>query len=242
MSVINLYCLPYAGGSSAIYSQWKNFLTPNVVLKPVELSGRGRRFDEPMYLHIDNAVDDILNIIRKEISTTPYALFGHSMGAIMAYELARKIKQEQLPEPLQIFISGRGAPNIPKERKVYSQMLIDEFRKEVLNLGGTPKEFFEHPELLELFLPVLKNDFRLVETYCFIKENEVLETTLTILLGKDDEITREEGDGWKMLTNKKCNIHYFDGGHFFINEKTEEIVAILNKDLKYNWYKTLALE
>ncbi len=242
MNKINLYCLPYAGGSAAIYSSWKNLLMPNVVLKPIELSGRGKRFDESLYDSIDEAVDDVLSIIRDEISKTPYALFGHSMGGIMVYELAKRIQQEKLPLPLQIFISGKSAPNIPKERKVFSQMPIDEFRKEVLNLGGTPKEFFEHPELLELFLPILKNDFRLVETYRFIEKNEVLETNLIILLGKDDDLTKQEGDGWTMLTNRECYIQYFDGGHFFLNEKTEEVVTIINKNLNNKQRRILQKE
>ncbi|GAA4278250.1 thioesterase II family protein [Aquimarina mytili] len=232
MSEINLFCLPYAGGSAAIYSSWKSSLMPNVVLKPIELSGRGRRFDEALYKNIDHAVNDVLKIIRNEISKTPYALFGHSMGGIMVYELARKIREEQLRPPSHIFISGRSAPNIPKERKKFSQMPIHEFRKEVLNLGGTPKEFFEHPELLDLFLPILKNDFRLVETYNFIEQNSILDNNLSILIGEHDDLTKEQGEGWSMLTTNACSIHYFDGGHFFLNEKTEEVIAILNKKLK----------
>ncbi len=223
--------MPYAGGSAAIYSSWKSALMPNVVLRPIELSGRGKRFDETLYKNIDHAVNDVLNIMRSEISKAPYALFGHSMGGIMVYELARKIREEQLPAPFEIFISGKSAPNIQRERKKFSQMPINEFRKEVLNLGGTPKEFFEHPELLDLFLPILKNDFRLVETYNFIERNSILENDLTILLGEHDDLTKEQEEGWSMLTNQKCSTHYFNGGHFFLNEKTEEVIAILNKKL-----------
>jgi medium-chain acyl-[acyl-carrier-protein] hydrolase len=231
---MNLYCLPYAGGSAAIYSQWKQYLNPYIVLKPIELSGRGKRFNEAFYNHIQEAVDDVFGIIKNEIQETPYALFGHSMGGLIAYELAQKIGNYKLPNPAHIFISGRSAPHVKRgDERLYSLMNDIDFRQEVLDLGGTPQEFFDHPELLELFLPLLKNDFRMVETYKYNDSARPLDVDMTVLLGKQDDLTKDHCDGWKQHTKLLCDIHYFKGGHFFLNNETKQVVQIINHTCKH---------
>ncbi len=227
---MKLFCLPYAGGSSAIYSQWKSYFEPAITIKAVELAGRGRRINDPTYNDIEEAIENILSILRQEIEQDDYALFGHSMGGLLAYELTRKIQKEQLPLPKQVFISGTTAPNIYKERMKYSMLPMDEFREEVLNLGGTPKEIFEYPDLAELFLPILKDDFKLVETYPYGKGKDKLQVDLSIFLGLSDDLSGEEG--WSELTDKQFTVFEFDGGHFFLNEKKEEVINTIKKELK----------
>lgn len=230
MNKIILYCLPYAGGSSAIYSKWKQYLDPVIELRPIELSGRGKRFSEPLYKDIQAAVADVFNDIKEEIQQTPYVLFGHSMGGLIAYELAQHIQKSNAPNPLHVFVSGRSAPHVSREdEKMYSKMDSDKFRKEVLNLGGTPPEFFNHPELLELFLPILKNDFRIVETYQHNDWAPPLQVDLTVLLGKEDDLTEKHSESWKEYTSQDCDIIYLEGGHFFINDQTMNIIEIINK-------------
>lgn len=229
MNKIILYCLPYAGGSSVIYSKWRQYLNPNIELRPIELSGRGKRFSESLYEDIQDAVEDVFNKIKDEIQENQFMLFGHSMGGLITYELAQYIRKSNLRNPLHAFVSGRGAPNLirPNE-KMYSKMDSEKFRKEVLNLGGTPPEFFNHPELLDLFLPILKNDFRIVETYKCDDQVDPLNIDMTVLLGKDDELTIDKNETWKEYTTQKCNIIDIDGGHFFINEQTIKITEIIN--------------
>ncbi|MGE4512796.1 MAG: thioesterase II family protein [Chryseobacterium sp.] len=230
---INLYSIPYAGGSSVVYNKWSENLQSSVNIKPVELSGRGKRFSEPLYEDIHEAVEDIFNSIKEEITEIPYALFGHSMGALIAFELAQRIRKAGLPSPVHIFISGRSAPHVNKTgEKMYSRMDDVKFRQEVLNLGGTPKEFFSHPELLELFLPVLKNDFRLVENYSYNYNYQPLNVDMTVLLGKGDDLTETEGESWSEYTTESCEITYLEGGHFFINEQRLNITQIINNSLK----------
>lgn len=224
--------MPYAGGSSAIYNQWKSYFDFPISIQAIELAGRGRRIYDPLYNNIDEAIDDIMNIIRPEIQQQQqqdYVFFGHSMGGLLAYELTRKIQQEQLPLPKQVFISGASAPNISKDRKKYNSLPMDEFREEVLNLGGTPKEIFEYPELAELFLPILKNDFKLVETYPYGGKKETLQVDISVFLGRSDDLAGEEG--WSELTNKQYDIHNFDGGHFFLNEKIKEVINTIKTTL-----------
>lgn len=232
MRRLKLFCFPYAGGSAVIYSKWRRYLDPGIELRAVELAGRGKRIHEGLYRNVADAVSDIMDLIKNEIKDTPYALFGHSMGSMIAYELARKISTDGFPPPRHVFFSGRGAPHLRKEKEqLYHLMEDEEFRTAVLELGGTSPEFFHHPELLELFLPMLRNDFRLAEERDRADDISLLDVNITVLTGKDDDLTVEQIQAWKQYTTRFCNIHYFEGGHFFINDDITGVVEIINDTL-----------
>jgi medium-chain acyl-[acyl-carrier-protein] hydrolase len=232
MSKIKLFCFPYAGGSAVIYNQWKQYLDPEIELIPIELAGRGKRIQESLYTDVPAVIDDVYGIVSKMINGVPFALFGHSMGGMISYQLYQKIREKGERSPVHVFFSGRSAPHVKRtDEKKYHLLEEVEFKKEVINLGGTPPEFFDHPELLEVFLPLLKNDFRLAEANTHNGEIHPLECNISIFLGKDEDLTTEQCDGWKKHTEKLCSIHYFEGGHFFLHEKTEQIVRLINNTL-----------
>ncbi len=232
MRKIKLFCFPYAGGSAVAYNKWKPLLDASIELKPIELAGRGRRIFDPPYKDVEALGEDVFRIVKDQLSTGPYALFGHSMGGLIAYNLAQKIREHNLPAPAHVFFSGKAAPHVKDEdAKDFHLMKDEDFRKEVLLLGGTPPEFFEHRELLEMFLPILKNDFKMVETVRFEGEIQPLACNITALLGKEDDLTPEQCEGWHAHTDKRCNIHYFEGGHFFIHDAAAQITRIINRAL-----------
>ncbi|MCP5053099.1 MAG: thioesterase [bacterium] len=235
MKKIKLFCLPYAGGSAATYNKWRPFLDKHIELYPVELSGRGKRIYDPLYQSLEEAIEDVYNMIHVDLQTGPYAFYGHSMGGILAYELAYKIRDNNLPEPLHIFFSGRGATDIPHEEdeEMYHLLPEDEFREKIIELGGTPKEFFEHPELLEVLLPMLRSDFKIAETYEHDSEVIPFDHDISILLGKEEDVSDKRACGWKSHTKHLCNIHYLEGDHFFIHDHTERIVSLVNQTLLY---------
>jgi surfactin synthase thioesterase subunit len=231
---MKLFCFPYAGGSSAVFNTWKNYIRPDIEIRAIELAGRGRRIHEAHYNDFNEVIDDVLSIIIDEIkSDNDYAFFGHSMGGKIAYELTQKILEKGLPIPSHVFFSGRGAPYVlGEDDKEYHKLPDEEFKEEILDLGGTPKEFFDHPELLEVFLPMLKNDFKLAARDNLDKEINLLPFDITVFLGKDEDLTPEQSDSWKNYTSENCTIHYFNGGHFFINEKVEEVVEKINNTIQ----------
>jgi surfactin synthase thioesterase subunit len=233
MMKIKLFCFPYAGGSAAAFARWKKHLHSNIEMIPVELAGRGKRSDEKFYKDIPEAIDDVLGLIRDEIIRYPYALFGHSMGALIAYELAQRIRTCDLPPPAHYFISGSGAPHVTKkDNKVYHLMDEGNFKRELMQLGGTPPDFFDSPDLVNAFLPLLRNDFRLTESLNHDRDIIPLDNDISVLLGKDDDLTPEECDGWKEHSSRLCTIYHFEGGHFYLNGKEEQIAKIINSTLK----------
>ena len=229
MTRIKLFCFPYAGGSATIYQKWRRHLREEIDLIPVELPGRGKRISEDLYKDIPDAIDDVLRIIKPAIKEGPYALFGHSMGAMITYHLAQRIRETGLPQPIHLFLSGRGAPSVQRtDKKRYSLMDNGEFMDAVLKLGGTSADFFQYPELMELFFPLLRNDFRLSESEAAGDIFVPMDTNMTVLLGKDEDLTPEQCMGWKRHTRKICNLICFNGGHFFIHDATEKITTIIN--------------
>lgn len=217
-----------------VYSRWKYLLGDMIKVRPVELKGRGRRIHEPFYKDIKEAVEDIYSEIKADIDQTQYALFGHSMGSTLVYELAAKISEEGGREPEHAFLSGRYPPHVKKNERILHLLPLHEFIEEILELGGTQKEFLENKELMDIFMPILWADYRMIETYSPSPDIFKMNCSITVLDGKEDtKTTREDMAEWRLYTRKECSIHEFDGGHFFIHEKDREVAGIIRNNL-YN--------
>lgn len=230
MAKIKLLCFPYAGGTASIYNSWASHFSENVELQPVELKGRGKRIKETHYFSIDELINDVLLQIQTYVKSQEYALFGHSMGALICYELYQRLKELKMPLPLHLFFSGFGAPNVPRpDKKKYHLMDNMEFREEIIKLGGTPPEIFEHKELIDVFVPLLKNDFRLVETRPNKDPIIPLGKNITVLIGKEDDMTEKQIQKWNEHTTEICTIYKFNGGHFFLHDHYLDIIDIINK-------------
>jgi surfactin synthase thioesterase subunit len=225
-----LFCIPYAGGSSNIYNKWKSSLAQDIELCPIELAGRGSRITESNYSSLEAAVNDIFNQIVDDINEYDYAIFGHSLGALLTYELIQKIMSLGLKSPIHTFFSGRKPPHIPRGE---SWALLEEskFEEKIMSLGGTPPEFFKYPELKEIFMPLLRSDFALSETIVDRSEIIPLTTNVSVLLGENEGISSEEAVQWREHTSKECTIHYIAGDHFFLLNQQEAVINIINDSL-----------
>ncbi|QAA33940.1 thioesterase II family protein [Clostridium manihotivorum] len=226
-----LFCLPYAGGSEAIYYRWKRHLNSSIKLVPIELKGRGKRFGEEFYESLEEAVEDIFENIKDQILQDEYAIYGHSMGSVLAYELYYKIRNEKLNTPKHMFFSGYQAPSIPRTKRQIYTLPDEEFIKEVIKLGGTPQEVAENEELLRLFTPILRSDFKMLEKYIYKEMKEKIKCDISIFNGEKDYITKEEILAWKDHGGKGFKVYNFDGNHFFINDNVESITEIINNTL-----------
>lgn len=229
MQRVKLFCLPYAGGSAMVYSSWKKPMLPGIEVIPIELAGRGGKTDVPFYKSlVGDGIDDIFGEIDSHLDGSPFAIFGHSMGTLFAYEVGHRIKLETGQTPIHIFFSGRGAPHLKRADKVH--LLPDlEFQEEIMKLGGTPKELFEQEELAKLFRPILRADYRLVETYEFLNKSEQLDCDITVLWGIEDRYTREDAEEWRDYTKRQCYVEEFQGNHFFIHSHKHQVIDLVRK-------------
>jgi len=233
MTKMKLLCLPYAGASASVYEKWSRYLNENIELYQIELVGRGKRNKESFYNSISEAVDDIYEIIKKDLDNFQFAIFGHSMGSILAYELYYKLISENRRIPLHIFFSGKEALHIEKEHSNIHNATFEVLKSEILNLGGTPSMLFDEPELRDLFIPIIRADYKIIETYKYMKRPEKIRSNITIFHGDNDETVSSDISEWKFHAVNQCKIHKFSGGHFFINDYMREIVNIINSTLIY---------
>lgn len=232
MKKVRLYAFPFAGGTVTAYNSWKKYIDGSIDFCQVELAGRGRRFGAPFYKSIKEATDDVFSIIRSDIETSEYAFFGHSMGCLIAYELCLKVESLGLKRPKHIFLSGKKPPNISKEDDKDLHMLPEnEFIEEIKKFGGLSNEILEFKPLLDLLLPVIRADLKIVETYNCFEFNKKMHSDITLLRGNTDNITEEEMLRWSESTLKKSKLINFSGGHFFIYEHEKKVAKIINETL-----------
>lgn len=225
---ITLFCLPFAGGSSYSYNTFGPNLSANVELFAVELPGRGKRSRESLLYDAHTVADDILNTIEPVIASgKPYAIFGHSMGALLGYLVIRRLIEKKLQLPVHFFASGRGGPSYKDGREQYYKLPKKEFRETLRELGGSPKEVLEHDQLMDFFEPVLRADFQVVETYEHDAQDPFT-VPVSVMTGKEDSISLEAAGLWQKETTLPVKVYEFDGGHFFIFDHVKEICRIIS--------------
>lgn len=162
---------------------------------------------------------------------SPYMIFGHSMGALMAYELSYRMIEEGRNIPVHLFISGKSAPSVKKQKSALYKLDDDSFKRELFELGGTPKEILEDDDLFELFAPAIRSDFKIVQTYNQSRK-PILNIPVTVFCGtKDKQVNINEAKLWAEFTTKTYDQHFFNGGHFFIHKYKEKILSIVTSKI-----------
>ncbi|HEV2636987.1 MAG TPA: alpha/beta fold hydrolase [Actinocrinis sp.] len=222
-----LVCFPHAGGAATYFTPIARALAPQVDVVAVQYPGRQDRRNEPGIEDIGVLADRIYEIMRTWTSR-PLALFGHSMGAVIAFEVARRLRRDNPTQALHLFASGRRAPHLYREESVH---LRDDagIAAEVRSLGGTESQLLQDPEVLEMILPALRSDYRAVETYRY-RPGGPPPCPITVLTGdQDPHTTIEEAREWDEHAQDPFELRVFSGGHFFLAGNAAEVLAILAK-------------
>jgi medium-chain acyl-[acyl-carrier-protein] hydrolase len=228
---VRLFCFPYAGGAAAVFREWAPALPPTVEVCPIQLPGRGSRFREPPFRRLADLVPAALEALRACFDR-PFALFGHSMGALVAYELTRELRRRGAPLPVLLIVSGHEAPHrqppLPPMAHLPDPELIEEVRR---RYDGIPEEVLAEPELLELLVPVLRADMTVLESHGHVAEAP-LPCALSCFAGEGDRhLSREDLEGWREHTLGSFRLRVFPGGHFFIDDSRNAVLASIAEDL-----------
>lgn len=223
-----LFCLPFAGGSAYSYREFQRYADDSLHIAALDLPGRGRRFCEPLLMNLHDMADDMFGQIRCRLNDGAYAVYGHSMGAWIAYLLVKRIIREGCPPPRRLFVSGRPCPSVRGKEKNWHLLPRLDFLEILKRFGGTSSEVIENKELMELFEPVLRADFQALGAYTHEK-GEPLDIPITVMWGSDENVTRADALRWQEETRKGFAFMEFSGGHFFIFRHAAEIVRIFSR-------------
>ncbi len=225
-----LFCIPYAGSSASAYRGWTNSSPGWLQVVPVELPGRGRLVKEPLASSLTDVAARIATAIELT-SDKPYAIFGHSLGALLAYQATAILGGSGVPQPRKLFLSGVTPPFLGQERPPLSDMDEDTLLKYMRAFEGTPEAILNDPSIRAFLLPILRSDFRLVEQYG-LTEPLLLPVPLTVLWGEQDQAT-PEGDmlQWKRAAAGDFRSRSYTGGHFFLNSPA--VMADIVHDLEH---------
>jgi medium-chain acyl-[acyl-carrier-protein] hydrolase len=213
---LRLFCFPYSGGGASIYRTWSDALAPDVELCAVQLPGRETRFKEPAATGMSGLVDQVVEGI-KPLLDRPFALFGHSFGALVSFEMAHKLQSLGF-RPEHLFVSGRQAPHLNYPRSPIHQLGDEAFSDEMRRLNGTPEHVLSNPALLSLVIGIVRPDYTVCETYRFREGRPLLECPVTALGGSEDpETTPDDLESWGRHTGGDFEARMLPGDHFFIH-------------------------
>jgi surfactin synthase thioesterase subunit len=230
---VRLFCLPYAGGGVSAYRAWQPHLPAEIDLCPIQLPGRERRYRERLCTSLTPLVSSLATALAPHVGQ-PYALFGHSMGALVAFELARELRRRGAPAPVRLFVSALKPPQDlsarPRDRhRLDDDALLDDIRR----FGGTPASLLEDGEVMRLVLPILRADFAMLETHRHYDESP-LDTPIAAFAGTHDpEAPPAAMDGWRAQTSAPFRLSVMPGDHFFLQARAarQALVDAVTRDL-----------
>ncbi|HEX8558587.1 MAG TPA: alpha/beta fold hydrolase [Pyrinomonadaceae bacterium] len=229
---VRLFCFPYAGGGAAIYQSWARRLPPSVEVWAGMLPGRGSRLLETPPTRISETVAHLARAIKPYLDK-PFAVFGHSMGAFIGFDLARRIRGETGVEPVCLFVSGCRAPQLPDPEPPPYDLPDRELIAFLRRLNGTPEEMFAHPELMELLMPMLRADLEAVATYEYVG-GQPLGCPIRAYGGvRDPRVSAERLAGWREHTTADFAQRMFEGDHFFIHQAEALVAGAVGRELSH---------
>lgn len=233
MKNTKLFCIPYSGGSATSFLRWGKFFPDNIKLCPVELAGRGTRFCEPLYNKLCDAVYDVTaTIIQQTERIGDYAIYGHSMGCLIAFETYYKLKEKGCRLPTHMFFSGREAPQTIEKKTDYYKLPDDKFLEVVCKYGNNTEDILKDKEMFDLFTKILRADFKITETYKHVIKKDKISCDITVINGSADQSVAEyDMNDWKFYAGKRCDIKSVAGDHFFLLENSESVCNIINSAL-----------
>lgn len=227
---IRLFCVPHAGGGAAAYRTWARELAPDIEVVAIRLPGRESRIREQPQHCMNELVPALVHGI-SPLLDRPHAWFGHSMGALVAFEACRALRRLRFPEPDRLLVSGHPAPHLPWGRPIMHNAPTEDLVTRLQQLSDTPREVLADESVLAALLPMLRADFSLFETYRHTDEPP-LRQPISVFCGEDDDFaTEQELAAWHQHSSAESTFHLLSGDHFFLHKNHREFLHTLRIDL-----------
>lgn len=227
---VRLFCFPYAGGGSSAYLPWVNEIAPEVEVCPVQLPGREGRMREQPFTQMEPLIEALAQALEPFLDL-PFAFYGHSLGALISFELARHLRRQHGPTPVQLLVSGCHAPQLPMTDEPIHQLSDEEFVQALRRFNGTPDTVLQDADLMRMLLPLLRADFAIYETYTYTAEAPLNYPIASYGGLHDFRASRESVEAWKQQTDHKFIFRMYVGDHFFIHTKRKILLQGLYQDL-----------
>jgi len=230
---IRLVCLPHAGGAASYFMPVAAKLTPEIEVLAVQYPGRQERLREPLLASVEELADGLARAltVTRAADGCELALFGHSLGASVAYEVARRL-EDAGTVPAALFVSGRRAPTTPRDERSYL-LGRDEFIDMIKSLGGSDPRVFENEDLVDMVLPALRSDYQAADTYRWTA-GPPLSCPVHVLVGAEDgRVSEAEARAWAEMTACGFTFQGFPGGHFYLNEQLPKVLDTVRRALSH---------
>jgi medium-chain acyl-[acyl-carrier-protein] hydrolase len=228
---LRLFCVPYAGSGPSAFRTWPAALPASVEVRPVQLPGREGRFREPAHTRLVALAAALAEGLLDDLDR-PFAFFGHSMGALVAFEVARQLRRRGAPAPAGLVVSGRPAPQLGPRAAPLHALPDDKFVAALAARGGLPEAVRQDPELLAVVLPALRADLVACETYAYMAEPP-LDCPVTAYGGlQDPQAGWSDLQAWAQQTTARFGLRMFPGGHFFLHGAQPQVLAALARDVE----------
>ncbi len=229
---LRLFLFPYSGGGINIFRSWHSHLPDSIEVCRIKLPGRDQRHTEALFTHIEALVSAIVDAM-PPLLDMPFALFGHSLGAQLAFEVARELRRRQLPSPEILLVSARKAPQLENNQDHIHQLPESEMLAELQRrYGGIPSAVMENKELRSIYVPILRADLTMVETYTY-KEEAPFMFPISAYSGLDDKlVSLNMLKAWEQQSTQAFRFRLIAGGHFFINTHAVNLILAISQDIR----------
>lgn len=228
---LRLFCFPFAGGGASVFRAWPAEAIPQIEVCPVQLPGRENRVADAPLTRVSAVVETLVPILLPYLDR-PFALFGHSLGGLISFELARRLRRDYGKAPAHLFVAGCAAPQIADPQPPIYNLPEPEFVAELRRLKGTPEDVLQQPELMQMLLPCLRADFELGSTYEYVAD-QPLACPISVFGGLGDpEISRADLAAWREHTASTFVVRMLPGEHFFLLHTRTELLRMIALDLR----------
>jgi len=228
---LRLFCFPNAGTGASIFRTWSRGLPADVEVCPVQLPGRGTRLIETPFTQLTPLVQALAQAL-VPLLDKPFAFFGHSLGALVGFELARQLRRQSGVRPVRLFISADRAPQIPHQDRPIHELPEGELLVELRRLNGIPGKVLEDVELMQIMLPVLRADLAVYETYVYSTEPPLNCPISTFGGLQDHRVSRGDLEAWRDQTSVSFSLRMFPGDHFFWHTTQPLLLQVLSQELR----------